>query len=758
LTPLKIKPGKPPARIKPAEVFPARGPTLSQAQPQPFPLASSLRPAVPSITLGASKLSSDSTGLHMPQAGIVLSEATGVPTRLPLEGDSIALPITEQQPALAGHVFPPASSSSTSGPEPLPRAYQLEWSGGSPLAGGQLDEIDLLRPLLEPSLISEESADLFLPQKPMPHQIEAVNTLLQHDAFLLADDPGTGKTVAACLAVGTKMQVGQARRALYVTSESRRHRAAAALAHWAPGLAVTAVQGTGQIRELDWGTPAHVYLVDLEGLKMDLENNRLPPGTLAFDIIVLDDLSITGLRFQSFPGSLTRLEAPVRWVLTGGLPDQAEDWIQLFSFILPDKVQGTAGITLPDLQRRFKPYLMRRTKAEVRESMDLRTREFIWLDLGKDHAKLYEEALAEERHRLDQLGEAVSPAHIESAISNLKAVCNFEGRSLDGCKVRAIVQLVEQIAASGSKAVVFSQFEAHGLDRLQPILEPYGVLKLPKDATEAQRREVLQAFRIQPHWHVLLLETGARTDGEPLIEASYIIHFDHAWNPALRMRAELRLHPAIFRAVPVTIYEFWITGTLDEGIFKLLGEKNLLPTAIAEGTQPKDLEGRITKNEWLQGVIGVQSDEVPERVPIPKTSGTGLLPGTAVLREKLAELSPDTLIAAVETLMNALGYPETELLDTSDEEGGYLLARREGEQGVERVLVRCLQTESNVGVAKGRSLLQSMEKRGDCVQAYLITTSDFTSACRKLADESEGKLTLVSGGELYRHLHILGRF
>lgn len=758
MSPLEIKPGKPPARIKPAEVFPARGPKLSQAKPQPYPLASNLKPATPRASLEASPLKADSTGIHLAQAGIDLPGATGLPTRLAFEGDFLPLPITHENPAMVGHSFVKYTPLRTSPPQELPRAYQLDWKDGKPLASQKLDTIDLLRPLLQPSLISEESADLILPDKPMAHQIEAVNALLKNDAFLLADDPGTGKTVAVCLALATKMQVGQARRALYVTSESGVRHTAQALARWAPSLAVTAVVGSGAARILDWTCPAHVYLVDLDGLKQDLEGDYLKDGLLEYDILILDDLSLTGLRFQAFPGPLARIHAPIRWTLTGGLPEQAEDWVQLFSFLLPDKVQGTAGITLPDLKQRFKPYLLRREKAELGESMDQRTRELVWLDLGHEHARLYEEALAEERHRLNQLGEAISPAHIESAIANLKAVCNFEGSSLDGCKVRAIVQLVEQIAASGSKTVVFSQFEEQGLERLQPVLEPYGVLRLKKDATEAERREVLQAFRIQAHWHVLLLDVGARTDGESLVEASYIIHFDHAWNPALRMRAELRLHPAIFRAIPITIYEFWVANTIDEGIYRLLAAKNLLPTAIAEGTQPKDIEGRITKEEWFEQVIGVHPGEEPERIPIAKPPSTGLLPGTAVLREKLGELSPDTMMAAVETLMGALGYPESEVLDSSEEEGGYLLAWREAEGGVERVLVRCLQTSDNVGVAKARALLKAMEMRRDCVGAYLITTSDFTAACRKLADESQGQLALVSGAELYRHLHILGRF
>ena len=758
MSPLEIKPGKPPARIKPADVFPARGPKLSQAKPQPYPLASNLKPAAPRTSHEAGPLKADSTGIHLAQAGIDLPEPFILQTRVTFDGDFLSLPIAQESPAIVGHSFLKDAASQPLQPQELPRAYHRAWKDGKPFASKMLDTIDLLRPLLQPSPISEESADLVLLNKPMSHQIEAVNALLKNDAFLLADDPGTGKTVAVCLALATKMQVGQARRALYITSEGGVRRAAQALARWAPSLAVTAVKGSGQARVLDWTCPAHVYLVDLESLKQDLEGDHLKDGQLEFDILILDDLSITGLRFQAFPGPLVRIHAPIRWVLTGGLPEQAEDWVQIFSFLLPDKVQGTAGITLPDLKRRFNPYILRREKAELRDSMDQRTRELVWLDLGDEHARLYEEALAEERHRLNQLGEAISPAHIESAVSNLKAACNFEGSSLDGCKVRAIVQLVEQIATSGSKAVVFSQFEEQGLDRLQPVLEPYGVLRLSKDAIDTKRREVLQAFRIQAHWHVLLLEIGARIDGESLVEASYIIHFDHSWNPALRMRAELRLHPTIFRATPISIYEFWVADTLDEGIYGLLATKNLLPTAIAEETQPKDIEGRITKDEWLEQVIGVHPGEEPERIPVPKPASTGLLPGTAVLREKLGELSPDTMIAAVETLMGALGYPDSEVLDSSEEEGGYLLAWREAEGEVERVLVRCLQTSGNVGVAKARALMKAMEMRRDCSGAYLITTSDFTSACRKLADESEGQLALVSGAELYRHLHILGRF
>jgi hypothetical protein len=206
------------------------------------------------------------------------------------------------------------------------------------------------------------------------------------------------------------------------------------------------------------------------------------------------------------------------------------------------------------------------------------------------------------------------------------------------------------------------------------------------------------------------------------------------------------------------MYEFWVAGTIDERIYALLAEKELLPSEVPEETRPTELEGRITLDEWLHRILGTPSGKEPERTPVKHPIGIGILPGTAILRDRLAELSPDTLNAAVETFIKALGYPEIEPLDEGNEGGSYLLAWRESEGEVERVLVRSMSTHKNVGIAKARALLKAMEIRRDCVGAYLITTSDFTSSCRKFADDSDGRLALVSGSELYRHLHILGQF
>ena len=72
------------------------------------------------------------------------------------------------------------------------------------------------------------------------------------------------------------------------------------------------------------------------------------------------------------------------------------------------------------------------------------------------------------------------------------------------------------------------------------------------------------------------------------------------------------------------------------------------------------------------------------------------------------------------------------------------------------MLVRCVRSSKSVGVAEARALLLDLGPEGEWLGGYLVATSDFTSACKKIADQSAGRLALVSGAELWRQLHIQG--
>jgi superfamily II DNA or RNA helicase len=615
----------------------------------------------------------------------------------------------------------------------------------------------MLKPLLQPSVLIEAPEVSVLPGELRPYQRLAVRGLMEREVLLLADDPGLGKTVSACVALAALVQHGEARRCLVICPGGNLHHWSQHLHIWAPSLIGVPVQGEPEDRERLWGVSAHVFLSSYETLVDDIEQQRLADRDLMFDVVILDGVHSIRLGERELGASLGKIEAKRRWALAGAPPRAQEGWLSIFGFLTPEKTAGRIDDTLPALRRQFASHVLRRRKDEVAEELPPRTRQFIWIDLDERQAQAYGEVLAEERYRLAKLGGAVTRTHIAAAVNRLKQVSNFEPDTYDGAKVRALVDLVEEISSAGGKLVVFSQFKAQGLDSLQPVLEAYGALRVDADEPEERRKEVLQAFREEAQWHVLLTEFALRTEGVDLSEATYIAHFDHSWNPSYRWRAEGRVHSALGPAAPLNIYEFWVADTIDENIFRLLKDRNLLTGRVSPEVQTAELEDHLSLDRWLRDVLEVPAGKEAQKIEAPPTLGTGALPGTAHLQERLEQLSPETLSDRVKQLMAALGFPEVEDLRPPDETGAELLARREEEGEIEQVLVRVMRVEKNVGVGLGRELLEDMQVRGDCQAAYLVSTMDFTPACKKLARESEGELSLVSGGELGRHLHILGK-
>lgn len=615
-----------------------------------------------------------------------------------------------------------------------------------------------LRPRLEPPVLTRSGEVAVYPLPIRRYQLQAVQAMLGQNGLLLADDPGMGKTVAACLALLARFQAGQASRAIVVCSEEGGHcHWLSHLSTWAPGLSTMLVEGDKFQRQRAWNASAHVHVADYQTLAEDIEADILSGPSMEFDVLVLDAMQSLRRAEGRQARAVERLRTKQRWGLGGGTPRQAEDWLAIFSLLAPELTRGGAGDTLPDLRQRFKSSVLRRTKHEVASELPAVVRQELWLDLDVPLAQAYREALAEERHRLERLGGSVTLTHIAVAVDRLKQAINFTPDTLDGPKIRALVDLVEEITGCQGKVVIFSPYRHESLDMLMPVLEAYGALRLEAAAPEDIRRGVVHAFRQDPGRRVLLADIEARSDGEPLYDASYVIHFDHTWNPASRRRAEARLYPTGEAQVPVTIYELWMAGTLDERLHALLELKGLLPMdgGLARGTE---WEEGLKLDDWLGEILEVSREPgAPLRRTLqPQSFGIGALPPTDVLRSKLAALSLDEVLQGVEQFIRALGFQEVEPATWPARDGGYLLASRTTDAGKESILVRYMKVDTTVGVSDAREVLETLGQQGECLGAYFLATSDFTPSCKKLADESKGQLALVSGIEFYRHLHILG--
>lgn len=742
----RLSTGKTVAPLRPPRMHTLRGVQIRPVSFHPFPASEEL------VLAG---------GLWIEAARVVLGDRLSY--ELPT-GDLYAPPVDALPAALeptwvaAEPLLPPGTGPAMGNPFP----------GSQPMAG----DAGLADPAAEPleaenlwlltlPLVEREGWDSEAGPRQDPrlrdYQVEAAQALAAQEALLLADDPGTGKSAAACVALRALYQRGWARRSVIVCLEHELRHWSRHLAHWAPALRVNSIRGDRMQRAQRWGQPAHVYLIGHEALADDILHGTLDPEDLGFDIAVMDDALLLADFPEPVRRAFDRLRARRRWALAGARPEDPQEWESIFAFVLGNRAQVREILAAGESAKAFEPNLLRRTRAQLEDRLPARAVTRAWIALTRDDATAYDESLAEERHRLSQLGESATQDDLAASYQRLADAAALGRAGRLGAKSQAMVDLLADVTAAGHKAIVVTRPDGRGQDRLRSALDPFGVVVLSPLRDEAELREDVETFLQRPSWHVLLADLETLERAGPLRGIPYLIHFASHWNPARCRQSEAWMLEGSGAGASLNVYEFLTLGTVEERLHRLLLDRGWPSDALPEGASPQDVAGALTLKDWMEGVFEVEVVARQERVAAPRPAvSTGMLPGTDSLRTNLMGLPPAGLLDGVAQWVGALGFDQVETTRAADESGGDLTARRSVEGHTERVLIRCVRSEKNVGVAEAKALLQSLEPRHEWLGAYLVTTSDFTSACKKAADQSSGRLALVSGAELWRHLHIQG--
>ena len=141
---------------------------------------------------------------------------------------------------------------------------------------------------------------------------------------------------------------------------------------------------------------------------------------------------------------------------------------------------------------------------------------------------------------------------------------------------------LEEIAGSGRKAIVFSQWVGT-IERLARAAGAFRSALLSRpDSRPAAATPSSAASATTADAHVLLMSYGAGGVGLNLQFASYVFLFDRWWNPAVEDQAINRAH-RIGVTGPVTVSRFLVLDTIEERIDRILQEKRELFDAIFSG-------------------------------------------------------------------------------------------------------------------------------------------------------------------------------
>lgn len=389
-------------------------------------------------------------------------------------------------------------------------------------------------------------------------------------------------------------------------------------ARFTPKMRVAAFHGTDRKQLLEQLDDIDLLVTTYGTMRIDIESLKNIP----FDTVVLDE-SQAIKNGQSLAAKASRLlDARHRIAMTGTPVENhlGELW-SLFEFLNPgmlgrssvfkDAVKqskpssngssnnGTGFDAVKTLGTAIRPFLLRRTKDAVLTELPPKVEQQIYVELSKSDRKAYNDLAAHYRAQLDETfaaqGFQKSQIVVLEALLRLRQAACHPGlldpkkRTKKAGKISVLLEQIEEVVASGHKALVFSQFvklldiARHHLDKAKI---PYEYL----DGKTNDRRTPVQRFQNDPDIPLFLISLKAGGHGLNLTAADHVFILDPWWNPAVEAQAVDRAH-RMGQERPVVAARLIAKDTVEEKIELLKESKRKLAEALVsnESAVPRGL-------------------------------------------------------------------------------------------------------------------------------------------------------------------------
>lgn len=502
----------------------------------------------------------------------------------------------------------------------VPGKIKLSRADLVPLLGLETEKFafrgaDNLRRLAD-LLRGRDLGDLSLPEsfgaKLRPYQAQGVAwlDLLRESGLggVLADDMGLGKTVQILALLALEKARGNlAQPALIVAPTSLMTNWFNEAQKFAPDLRVLVLHGSGR-KENFAAIPEHDLVLTTYPL---IARDREVLLSRDWHMAVLDEAQTVKNPAAATTRWLRDVKAQHRFCLTGTPMENhlGELW-SIMSFANPgylgDKAAFSRQWRVPiekradkeratALARRVKPFLLRRTKAEVATELPAKSEIVERIVLEGSQRDLYDSirmSMSENvRKAIAQRGLARSHIIVLEALLRMRQACCDpallkldDGVQRPSAKLDRLMEMVLELLSEGRKIIIFSQFTSM-LDLVRNRFELESIRYSMLTGETRDRKSAIDGFQNGAS-DVFLVSLKAGGVGLNLTAADTVIIFDPWWNPAVEEQAIDRAH-RIGQDKAVFVYRLVASGTIEEKMDELKARKRALADSLF------DREGKI---------------------------------------------------------------------------------------------------------------------------------------------------------------------
>ena len=423
---------------------------------------------------------------------------------------------------------------------------------------------------------------------------------------ILADEMGLGKTVQTLAFIQYMVERKFHGPNLIVVPTSVLPNWEREAEKFVPGLKRLTIYGTRRDSMFKHIEKSDLVITTYALLRRDLEEMEKHE----FNTVILDEAQNIKNPNTITARAVRRINARMRLCLSGTpIENNLFELWSLFEFLMPGflgsqhafqrgivkPIKDGDAETLEYLRTRVRPFILRRTKAEVAKDLPPKVESVTCCALEEAQAELYAVLARKLRAQVladvDEKGLARSQMSILDALLKLRQICchprllkmDLPGFSnnLPSGKFDAFKDMAMDIVEGGHKVLVFSQF-VQMLHIIRQWLEFSQVPFCYLDGASKDRFDQVDRFNNSPEIPIFLISLKAGGTGLNLTSADYVIHYDPWWNPAVESQATDRTH-RIGQTRQVFSYKLICQNTVEEKILKLQDAKRNVAEAIIPG-------------------------------------------------------------------------------------------------------------------------------------------------------------------------------
>lgn len=428
-----------------------------------------------------------------------------------------------------------------------------------------------------------------------PYQTEGFHFLayLTANRFggILADDMGLGKTLQTLTWLTWLRDQGQAGPTLVVCPKSVMDNWQAETERFTNGLSARVWRRSEADQLPARSDEADLHVINYTQLRKLGESLH----SIRFLAVILDEGQYIKNPSSQTAQAARGLNAVHRLVLTGTpIENRLLDLWSLMTFAMPGVLGSRSQFgklyNAKDdpfarlrLSSRVRPFLIRRTKAQVARDLPDRIEEDLYCEIEGEQRKLYQA----ERKRAQQILLGLKTQkqlnelrfNILTSLLHLRQICCHprlfhQTTRAKSAKVEALREQLEPIMEEGNKVLVFSQF-VELLDLVEPEMKKAGWPLWKLTGSTENRGQLVDTFQDHDGPGVFLISLKAGGSGLNLTAASYVVLFDPWWNPAVENQAIDRTH-RIGQTAKVIAYRLLIKNSIEEKIRELQKQKQAL--------------------------------------------------------------------------------------------------------------------------------------------------------------------------------------